>query len=293
MSIKVAFLGPQGTYTHQAVIQQFGTDNISISPKQSIGDCFEAIDCNEVDYAVVPFENSTNGQVVFTYDLLRDWFLEKGQQPKFKVVAEQFVAIHHNLLSNARDVKHIKTIYSHPQVWTQVNKFLKDIPKEVTRIDVGSTSKAAEIVSQDASNESAAISSFMSSGIYNVPILQENIEDNPNNTTRFLILGYTQPPNDDKPTSKVVSSIMFRLNHDDPGALCDVLVKFKEYGITLTSINSRPANLQPWQYVFFVEMIGDIHEGNLVEEIKGSCLDLVILGTFKRSWRYDNNTTTL
>lgn len=289
MSTKVAFLGPQGTYTHQAVIQQFGTDNISIYPQQSIGDCFEAIDSRDVDYAVVPFENSTNGQVVFTYDLLRNWFLEKGQHPQFKVVAEQFVAIHHNLLTNASDITDIKTIYSHPQVWTQVNNFLKTIPKEVTRIDVGSTSKAAEIVSQDTTNESAAISSFMSSEIYRLPILQKSIEDNSNNTTRFLILGYSQPPNDDdNSTSKKVSSIMFRLNHDDPGALCDVLVKFKEYGITLTSINSRPANLQPWQYVFFVEMIGDIHEGKLVEEIKESCLDLVILGTFKRSWRYDN-----
>lgn len=226
---------------------------------------------------------------MFTYDLLRNWFLEKGQHPKFKVVAEQFVAIHHNLLSNAPSIKDIKTIYSHPQVWTQVNEFLKSINKEVTRVDVGSTSKAAEIVSQDDSHESAAISSFMSSEIYKLSILQKNIEDNSNNTTRFLILGYTQPPNDDKPTSKIVSSIMFRLNHDDPGALCDVLVKLKEYGITLTSINSRPANLQPWQYVFFVEMIGNIHEGKLVEEIKESCLDLVILGTFKRSWRYDNN----
>ncbi|KAL6450621.1 PHA2 Probable prephenate dehydratase [Candida maltosa Xu316] len=292
MSVKVAFLGPEGTYTHQAVIQQFGIPNVSIYPQQSIGDCFSKIDSKEVDYAVVPFENSTNGQVVFTYDLLRDWFLSNGtHHPKFKVVAEQFVAIHHNLLSNASSIKDIKTIYSHPQVWTQVNEFLRTVPESVTKIDVGSTSEAARIVSQDQTNESAAISSFMSSELYKLPILQKNIETKSNNTTRFLILGYNQPPpsSDDKKNTKLVSSIMFTLNHDDPGALCDVLVKFKEYKITLSSINSRPANLQPWQYVFFVEMIGDINNGDLVKDIKGSCLDLVILGTFERSWRYDDN----
>lgn len=333
MTIKVAFLGPEGTYTHQvcshtipytdfiflfllgylltiifkALIQQFGTENVSIYPQQSIGDCFQILNEKKVDYAVVPFENSTNGQVVFTYDLLRDWYFQTSTPPKFRIIAEQFVSIHHNLLTNASKIEDIKTIYSHPQVWTQVNKFLQSLPQQITKIDVGSTSKAAEIVSQDiittSGSSSAAISSYMSSELYKLPILKEGIEDNQSNTTRFLILGYGSPisppppppaSNNDDDNSKrnttIVSSIMFTLNHDDPGALCDVLVKFKEYGITLTSINSRPANLKPWQYVFFVEMIGDIHQEELVEKIKESCLELVILGVFQRSWRYNNNS---
>ncbi|KGQ99556.1 prephenate dehydratase [Candida albicans GC75] len=306
MTIKVAFLGPEGTYTHQALIQQFGTENVSIYPQQSIGDCFHILNEKKVDYAVVPFENSTNGQVVFTYDLLRDWYFQTSTPPKFRIIAEQFVSIHHNLLTNASKIEDIKTIYSHPQVWTQVNKFLQSLPQQITKIDVGSTSKAAEIVSQDtittSGSSSAAISSYMSSELYKLPILKEGIEDNQSNTTRFLILGYDSPisppppsaSNNDDDNSKrnttIVSSIMFTLNHDDPGALCDVLVKFKEYGITLTSINSRPANLKPWQYVFFVEMIGDIHQEGLVEKIKESCLELVILGVFQRSWRYNNNS---
>lgn len=323
MTLKVAFLGPEGTYTHQvcnhqtqthtqrflltiiskALIQQFGTTkNINIYPQQSIGDCFQSLDEKKVDYAVVPFENSTNGQVVFTYDLLRDWFLQTSTPPKFRIMAEQFVSIHHNLLTNAQKIEDIKTIYSHPQVWTQVNKFLTSLPQQITKIDVGSTSKAAEIVSQNTkASDCAAISSYMSSELYKLPILKEGIEDNQSNTTRFLILGYDSPvsppppscPDDndnDKKNTTIVSSIMFTLNHDDPGALCDVLVKFKEYGITLTSINSRPANLKPWQYVFFVEMIGDIiHQEGLIEKIKESCLELVILGVFQRSWRYNNN----
>ncbi|KAG5421445.1 PHA2 [Candida metapsilosis] len=289
MTTKVAFLGPEGTYTHQAVLQQFGTDNVEISPQQSIGDCFQAINTRHVDFAVVPFENSTNGQVVFTYDLLRDWFLEEKKQCQFRIVGEQFVSIHHNLLSNG-SLKEIETIYSHPQVWTQVGGYLSTLPKNITRIDVGSTSKAAELVSQDKSNKSAAISSLMSSKLYNLPILKANIEDNVTNTTRFLILGYNDPPAHDTSNQEVrkVTSVMFTLPNDDPGALCDVLVQFKENGINLTSISSRPANLQPWQYVFFIETVGKINT-NVLKSIQKLCRDIVILGEFDRNWRFDQN----
>ncbi|CAI5758399.1 unnamed protein product [Candida verbasci] len=268
--MKVAFLGPLGTYTHQAVTQQFG--DIELLPQTSIGDCFEKLNAKYVDYAVVPFENSTNGQVVFTYDLLRDWLLRSNSS--FKIVAEQFVSIQHNLLSNLKSIDDIKTIYSHPQVWTQVKNFLKDL--SVVKIDVDSTSKAAEIVSKDTTHTAAAISSYMSSKIYNLPILKKNIEDNSNNTTRFLVLGYDSL----EESGEVTSSIMLTLNHDDPGALCDILVKFKSKGINLTSINSRPSNIKQWQYVFFIEMMGDVSV--IKNELKEICLDFIILGTFKR-----------
>ncbi|KAI5953474.1 PHA2 [Candida jiufengensis] len=271
--MKVAFLGPEGTYTHQAVLQQFGS-KIEISPQQSIGECFNCINSKKVDYAVVPFENSTNGQVVFTYDLLRDWFL--NQKCDFKVVGEQFVSIHHNLLGNG-PIEEIKTIYSHPQVWTQVTKFLKSVPN-VTKIDVCSTSKAAELVSL-ADSSSAAISSIMSSQLYNLPIIQQNIEDNENNTTRFLILGYEIP---EPQNTQKITSIMLTLPHDDPGALCDVLVKFKENQINLTSINSRPSNLKQWQYVFFVEVMGEL-TNELKVEFENSCLNFIVLGEFYRT----------
>ncbi|CAK9682714.1 unnamed protein product [Candida parapsilosis] len=286
MTTKVAFLGPEGTYTHQAVLQQFGSNDIEISPQQTIGDCFQAINTNFVDFAVVPFENSTNGQVVFTYDLLRDWFLSQEKQCQFKIVGEQFVSIHHNLLSNG-SLDSINTIYSHPQVWTQVCGYLSTLPKSITRIDVGSTSKAAELVSEDKTNKSAAISSLMSSKLYNLPILKANIEDNVSNTTRFLILGYKEPPAHDTNNKEVekVTSLMFTLPHDDPGALCDVLVQFKENGINLTSISSRPANLQPWQYVFFVETVGKINS-EMLKSIQKLCRDVAILGEFNRNWRF-------
>ncbi|RLV93842.1 P-protein [Spathaspora sp. JA1] len=285
MPLKVAYLGPEGSYTQQAVLQQFGNDIIAL-PQSTIDDCFKCIDSKTVDYTVVPFENSTNGQVVFTYDLLRDWFINE-QPPKFKIVAEQFVAIHHNLLGQVKSLDDIKTIYSHPQVWTQVKKFLSEkIPSNVVRIDVKSTSHAAEMVKNEGKNgTSAAISSKMSSELYELPIMYENIEDNVNNTTRFLVLGYEEPPKQNHEEEQVVTSVMFTLNNaENPGALCDVLVRFKSNDVNLIAINSRPSNVKPWEYVFFVEILGDVK--NSLEEIKQNCLELVLLGTFKRSWRY-------
>ncbi|KAK6455710.1 Prephenate dehydratase [Scheffersomyces xylosifermentans] len=319
MTIKVAFLGPEGTYTHQAVIQQFGNDreHVQIYPAKSIGDCFRAINAEDVDYAVVPFENSTNGQVVYTYDLIRDWFIPSLQSkhtqpnissstvlspsatsvPRFKIVAEQFVAIHHNFLTNAENLEDIKTIYSHPQVWTQVGKFLssKEIPAHAAKIDSPSTSKAAELVYEDKTNTTACISSQMSADLYGLPVRFPNVEDNVNNTTRFLVLGYKEPPTppkdeEDDKSGSMVTSIIFTLNHDDPGALCDVLIEFKKNGVSLTSINSRPSHLKQWQYVFFAEIVGDLSSDHNIEEsireASKTCQELVILGTFKRSWRY-------
>lgn len=289
------------------MIQQFGTD-ITALPQKTIGDCFEAINNHDVNYAIVPFENSTNGQVVFTYDLLRDWYLSpttsSSPPPSFKIVGEQYVSIHHNFLTNAKSIDDITTIYSHPQVWTQVTKFLAGIKKNIVKIDVGSTSKAAEMVSQDKTNSTAAISSKMSAVLYGLPMMHESIEDNVTNTTRFLVLGYDYPPSPPPPSKEdnpdqidqeegtMITSLMFTIdNESNPGSLCDVLLKFKTHGINLTSITSRPAgNLnQPWTYVFFVELLGPLKNEDKVwvDELGIQGLKVVVLGSFKRSWRYE------
>lgn len=254
----------------------------------------------------MPFENSTNGQVVFTYDLLRDWFISdssaKYNDPKFKIVAEQYVAIHHYFLSNAKSLADITTLYSHPQVWGQVSKFLseEEISKlKLKKFDTSSTSKAAENVYNDQSNTSACICSKMSSDLYNLPVLYEKVEDNPNNTTRFLVLGYEKPlsplspiasSSSDSVKNHSITSIMFTLHHDDPGALCSALDSFREFQIKMTSINSRPSHREQWQYVFFIELIGDMdNDLNIkqsIDSLSKKCVDLVVLGSFERSWRY-------
>lgn len=298
--MKVAFLGPEGTYTHEAVIQQFGySPDLSIFPQSSIGDCFNTLNAGNVEFAVVPFENSTNGQVVFTYDLLRDWFIGDNakSRPTFQVVGEQFVAIHHYLLSNATEKSQIHTIYSHPQVWGQVTKLLKSYAK-CTKVDVSSTAEAARIVCQDSTNTVACISSKMCAQLTNLPIIEAEIEDIPDNTTRFLVLG-------NKPISlqqehgiteeivppTAITSIMFTLNHDDPGALMAALDSFKRQSINLTSIASRPSGKSNWQYVFFTEAEGSIDSLRMKEAEKGlhrCCSDVVILGSFARSKLYSS-----
>lgn len=269
-------------------------------PQPTISDCFKAIDLGDIHYAVVPFENSTNGLVMFTYDLIRDWFLSLGEQKKasanFKIVGEQFVSIHHNFLTNAKSLADIKTVYSHPQVWTQVSKFMSEqITSKITLIDTTSTSAAAEQVYNDKTNTTACISSFMSSKRYSLPIMFENIEDNHNNTTRFLILGNSELSNNDiyKGDKEIeqpfITSIIFTLNHNDPGALCSALDIFRKYSINMTTINSRPSHKAPWQYVFFIELIGKLDDENVTKSFKflsNTCTDFAVLGTFKRSWRF-------
>lgn len=299
---KVAFLGPKGTYTHQvcysciihiiidiytniiqAVLQEFG-ENIEIYPQQSIGDCFKAVDDKAVDYSVVPFENSTNGQVVFTYDLIRDWYMKT--HPKFKIVGEQFVSIHHNLLSQELDVNSITKIYSHPQVWGQVTNFMSTLKPDVVRVDTSSTSKAAELVKLSSEKGVACISSSMCSKLYNLPIIKHNVEDNTGNTTRFLILGESPLPSKTK-HSKHVTSIIFTVNQDqEPGSLCSALMIFQQNNVNLITINSRPSTEKNWHYAFFVEMIGNYELDENIKksmiELKQKTSELVVLGTFER-----------
>lgn len=248
--------------------------------KPSIGSCFEAVHEDLVDFAVVPFENSTNGLVVYTLDLIRDWFLVS--EPLFRIVGEQFVEIHHCFLSRAESIDKVTTIYSHPQVWGQVGLFLNGIGHKYTRVDTSSTSKAAELVAEDKSNTSACISSQLCSLIYGLPILQHNIEDNSKNTTRFLILGKRQLQEDGN--FPLVTFIMFTLNNDDPGALCTALDCFRKHSISLTSISSRPSHIKQWQYVFFVETIGLEQDDNMqrsLATLREEC-NVVVIGSCQR-----------
>lgn len=279
------------------MIQQFGDHDADaeILPQASIGACFDKLHAKDVDYAVVPFENSTNGQVVFTYDLLRDWLMPKKEKDTatFQVVAEQFVSIHHYLLSNAEDLSKVDKLYSHPQVWGQVSKFLElDIlPGKYTTIDTASTAKAAELVKNDDSNTSACISSQMSAHLYGIPIKEPEIEDFKGNTTRFLVLGYKAASSAEK-AEKNITLLMFVLDHDDPGALCLALGAFQKNNVSLTSISSRPSGRTRWQYVFYVEAAESADKETMkasIESLRHHCTFLAIVGSFARSWRYGDS----
>ncbi|KAG7836144.1 hypothetical protein KL943_001793 [Ogataea angusta] len=319
-SIKVAYLGPPGTYSHQPYALSDEASVIYL-PQPSINSCFKAISKDECDYSIIPFENSSNGQVVLSYDLFRDWFIEEDQlklklreleqsgssqassvkTPDFQVIGEQFVAIHHNFITFASDISKIKTIYSHPQVWSQCNKFLHkhelDNNIKVQKIDTSSTSKAVEIVASLKTDEerqtTAAMASLTASEIHGVPVKVSQIEDFKGNTTRFLVLGKkplpdTRLPFDSNPVSnKRMTLLTFIIkDNDNFGSLCNILQVFKNFNLNLQSITTRPSILSPWRYVFFVEVWEGDGLPQALSEVEELVLDLTVIGSFPRSKKF-------
>lgn len=237
---------------------------------------------------VVPYENSTNGLVILTYDLIRDRYLPTlaSRPSTLEIVGEQYVSINHNLLTNAKSLDDIRTIYSHPQVWTQVVSFLRGghLPATAAQIDTPSTSRAAALVARDTTNTSACISSERSAKLYGLPIRCERIQDTKNNTTRFLIFGKRPIPSEPQLPCDQITSVIFTLPHNQPGALCDALDVFKKHGLSMTAISSRPSHVKQWQHVFFVEFLGCNRGDENVEAalvvLKATCDEFVCLGSF-------------
>ncbi|OAA32306.1 Prephenate dehydratase [Moelleriella libera RCEF 2490] len=290
----VSFLGPVASYSHQAVRQVFSEEKWELRPATTIDDVFDEVQGGQAAAGVVPFENSTNGSVVFTLDNLAD---REGRYKDITVDGEVFVNVNHCLLGR-RDLngkpdetnegsgtctptltdpspskprskplgslRHLQRLYSHPQAFGQCNAFISTYLKGVDIFEVSSTSKAAEIVSQDRTGTWAAISNSLASSLHGLDMLGKNIEDREDNTTRFLIISTTTsdgPRNRElrgPPTTKSGSKSMvsFTVPHTCPGALADALSCFREYNLNLTSINSRPSLIAPFQYIFFVEFEG-------------------------------------
>lgn len=223
---------------------------------------------------MIPFENSTNGSVVQTLDLLAD---RNDLYRDVKVCGEYYLTVHHCLLVRkglypsgwAGYDGSITKLYTHPQAWGQCDTILSQHFKGVERQDVSSTSKAAEIVLKETGERNAAIASRFAAEYHGVDVLKENIEDRADNTTRFLILRNIhadrtaqlelEQPN--APTTSFQSGpptthktlVSFAIDHSAPGALANALLIFKAHGLNLTSINTRPSLRRAWQYIFFVE----------------------------------------
>ncbi|KAK5713130.1 prephenate dehydratase [Elasticomyces elasticus] len=281
----VAFLGPITSYTHQAALSRFPESQYKIVPQTTIADVFDAVQSGSVTQGVVPFENSSNGSVIFTLDLFADL---QNRNPDIVVCGEIYLPIHHCLLGHVskqdnaqsettqsaskakplHDIKHITKLYSHHQAWGQCNNFLTTYFKGIERIDVSSTSKASELVSQDTTGTSAAISSRMAGDLYGLALLGENIEDMEGNSTRFFIIRRRDNKSkDNTPVSDAVAEtdeeharyktlISFTVSHGEPGALAGCLAVFQKFKLNLTSINSRPSDEATWHYIFFVETMG-------------------------------------
>ncbi|PWY64985.1 PDT-domain-containing protein [Aspergillus heteromorphus CBS 117.55] len=272
-SMRIAFLGPAASFSHQAAVESFGS-SAELLPCVSFADAFAAVQDDKVDYAIIPCENSTNGSVVQTLDLLAD---PKGIYSDVEVCGEHYLTVHHCLLTRKGlsppgrpGYSSITKLYTHPQAWGQCEGFLEGAFKGVERQDVSSTSKGAEIVSRETVERSAAIASRFAAEHHGLDVSEENIEDKANNTTRFLVfrnvtsgragrlsfediqVSMAQDPTSVTRTAQK-TLISFMIRQDCPGALAEALLIFKDRGINLTSINTRPSQIQAWKYVFLVE----------------------------------------
>lgn len=265
--VSIAYFGPLGSYTHQAAIVRFG-DSINYLPKSTINDIFDSVEKDHTTYGIVPFENSTYGSVITT--------LDRFISCKTHILAETYLRISHCLLSKSK-FSSINKVYSHPQGFGQCQKYLDSHLKEAQRIDALSTSKAAEIAASEPN--SAAIASITCAELYGLEVLGKDIQDAKNNVTRFFILGSSS----EKPSGNDKTFILFTVDHQRPGALCDGLSVFKDHGINLLKIDSRPSSQQPWHYVFFVELQGhkeDEAVQKALNKINEFCLDIKILGSY-------------
>jgi prephenate dehydratase len=252
---------------------------------------FEAVQSGTADLGIVPFENSSNGAVIFTLDLLADRDSRYGD---ITVSGDSYLDVSHYLLGRTApstdspvlsrastptqtldtqrprsepltSIKHIQRIYTHPQAFGQCEIFLGKYLKGIERIDVSSTSRAAEMVREDATGTSAAIASSLAAEIYSLDILAKSIQDREDNRTRFFTLrnGTDEKAKCSKGPAK--SLISFTVDHHSPGALADVLDCFRRHHLNLTSINSRPTKVIPFQYVFIVEF-----QGSLLQDPEGA-----------------------
>ncbi len=250
-SLRIAYLGPEASFTHLAAIKKFGSQ-LEYMLCNSIADVFGEVEKENADYGVVPVENSIEGAVTHTMDMLIDSDL--------KICSQAIMNIQHNLLSLYPKNK-ITKIYSNAQVFGQCRLWLQSNLPGVEMVDVSSTSRAAQIAQQE--KNSACIASLFAAAVYKLKIIAKDIEDSPNNVTRFLILGRQSSPLTGKDKTSVVFSIK-----DKVGALHGMLAPFKKYKINLTKIESRPSKKKTWDYYFFIDLEGHTQEKKVAKALK-------------------------
>ncbi len=272
--LRIAFLGPQGSFSHVASVKKFGS-SVEHVPVVAIASVFDEIARGHADLGLVPIENSTIGGIIESMDA----FLE---HPSITIVAEVLIAIHSHLLANCAP-EDIRVIYSKAEALDQCRQWLNATFRDVQRTPVASSSKAAELAAQE--KGTAAIGSALAAEVYNLKTLFANIEDNPNNVTRFFIIGRTGGGQTAKRTGDDKTSIIFTTQHKS-GALVDVLDVFRRFGINLTNIDTRPSQKRNFEYYFFTDFSGHMDDANVcgaLEEAKKHCLQLAVLGSFPRA----------
>ncbi|HKW94763.1 MAG TPA: prephenate dehydratase [Methylomirabilota bacterium] len=265
--LPVAYLGPPGTFAHQAATRRFGS-SARFRPVRTILEVFDEVERALAEFGVVPVENSTEGAVNVTLDRLID--------SDVIITGEITLDISQHLISRAIELAEIKRVCSHPQGLAQCRAWLAaHLPDAVTE-ETASTAAAVERARDDATV--AAIASDMAAQVFGVPILRGRIEDNPFNSTRFLVIGRRPVP----PTGRDKTSILFSMKNE-PGVLYSILQPFAAHRLNLTKIESRPTKRRPWEYVNFVDFEGHCETGkvrDVLAEVRERCQFLKILGSY-------------
>lgn len=266
--LKIAYLGPEGTWTHQAAIKKFG-HSVDYLPQGNFADVFDQVARRKASYGVVPIENSTEGAVSHTLDLFVDSPLH--------ICAQILLRIEHGLMA-AIPREQIRTLYSHPQVFGQCRNWIHKHFPHADLVEVSSTTKAAEIARDRAGEGAAALGGALAAEILGLPMLDAAIQDRATNTTRFLVIGEKTCP----PTGNDRTSILFAI-HDRPGSLVNALKAFDEFHINLSKIESRPSKRRDWEYIFYVDLAGHCEDSQVADalvELDKHCALVKLLGSY-------------
>ena len=266
-SIRVSYLGPEGTFSEQAVRKHFGRAVEGLATA-SVDEAFRRCESGTAQFTVVPAENSTEGVVGRTLDLLL--------ATPLRICGEVELRVQQNLLCRTDDLSSIKKIYSHAQSLAQCNGWLSQNLPRAERVPVTSNADAARRAAEEAG--SAAVAGEAAAERYGLNMLAKGIEDDPNNTTRFLVLGNLDPaPTGKDRTSLVVSA------ENKPGAVHALLTPLAQHRVSMTRIESRPARSRLWEYMFFIDVEGHQHDKGVsaaLAELKARAPYLKILGSY-------------
>ena len=267
--IRVAFLGPESTFTHQAARARFG-GSVDYRACETITDVFDAVCKEQADYGVVPIENSTDGAVTHTFD--------QFVGTPLKICSEIYLPISQNLMART-PARSLRRIYSKGEVFGQCRNWLRAECPKAELIPVSSTARAAEMASKE--RGTAAIAGLLAAEMYSLKVLARDIQDMRGNITRFLVIGRSCPPSsgDDK------TSLMFAIKHK-AGSLHQALQAFKTYGINMTKIESRPSKQKAWEYFFFVDVEGHAEDAKVrkaLHVLETHCVHLAVLGAYPKA----------
>jgi chorismate mutase / prephenate dehydratase len=268
--LDVAYLGPQGTFTQQATFKHFG-HAVNAQPVATINDIFNIVENGHCQFGVVPVENSTEGVVAHT--------LDRFMTSSLQICGEVEIRVHQNLMGNMAKMSDITEVYSHQQSLAQCRQWLNTYLPGVECTAVSSNAEAARLASSDPTK--AAIAGMVAAELYDLKIIEKNIEDDTNNTTRFIIIGQQEPDSTGSDKTSILVS-----TGNQPGALHKILGPFAEHGISMAHIESRPSRQGLWDYVFFIDLNGHCKDPSVakaLDALKNNVNMLKILGSYPKA----------